>query len=85
MAKAKAKSKAKKSAKKHSVVADLTVHQLSKATTSLRLQISDGTTKLGEVEIGQGSIIWWGHRRRTRKRISWTKFAQIMDEHAYGG
>lgn len=33
--------------------------------------------------IGRGSLYWYGRNRQKRKRIRWTKFAEMMDELAY--
>jgi hypothetical protein len=40
--------------------------------------------KLGTMVIGSGSINWRGRSRRSAKRITWTRFAEMMDELAYG-
>ena len=37
-----------------------------------------------ELIIGRGSLYWYGRNRTNRKRISWTRFADMMDELAYG-
>jgi hypothetical protein len=71
--------------KKHSVRALLAVRELTRAGSSLNLVLYSDRTKLGELEIGQGSLYWWGRNRRTkRKRIRWSKFATMMDALAYG-
>jgi hypothetical protein len=69
----------------HVVRAELKVHELSKAGTSLLLEILERGEKIGELEIGRGSLFWRGGRRQTRKRIRWAKFAELMDGLAYGG
>ena len=35
---------------------------------------------LGELEIGRGALYWTGRNRQKSKRISWTRFAEMMDE-----
>jgi hypothetical protein len=40
--------------------------------------------KLGELQVGRGSLYWWGAHRQKEKRVSWGRFAQMMDELAYG-
>jgi hypothetical protein len=40
--------------------------------------------KLGEITLGRGSLYWYGRYRQKRKRISWSTFAAMMDELAYG-
>jgi hypothetical protein len=34
--------------------------------------------------MGRGSLYWWGAHRQKEKRIGWGKFAEMMDESAYG-
>jgi hypothetical protein len=68
----------------HAVRAQLNVQELSKAGTSLSLEISARGEKIGELEIGRGSLYWRGGRRQTRKRLSWSRFAELMDDLAYG-
>jgi hypothetical protein len=40
--------------------------------------------KLGEIQIGRGSLFWSGARRQSAKRIHWGRFAEMMDRLAYG-
>ena len=68
----------------HAVRAQLNVQELTKAGTSLFLEISARGEKIGELEIGRGSLYWRGGRRQTRKRLAWSRFAELMDELAYG-
>jgi hypothetical protein len=70
--------------RKHAVRALLNIHELSKAGTSLTLEISAAGEKIGQLEIGRGGLFWWGGRRQKRKRLSWTRFAELMDRLAYG-
>lgn len=69
----------------HVVRAELKVHELSKAGTSLLLEIMQHGEKIGELEIGRGSLFWRGGRRQSRKRLRWSRFAELMDDLAYGG
>ena len=71
-------------ARTHAVRAQLSVQELTKAGTSLFLEISARGEKIGELEIGRGSLYWKGGRRQTRKRLPWPKFAELMDRLAYG-
>ena len=57
---------------------------LSKAGSSLNLEIFASKQKVGEVIIGRGSLYWYGRNRQKRKRINWSKFAEMMDRLAYG-
>jgi hypothetical protein len=68
----------------HVVRARLTVHELSKAGTSLYLEILARGEKIGELEIGRGSLYWRGGKRQIRKRLPWPRFAELMDRLAYG-
>ena len=74
----------RKARRKHSVKGTLQVQELSKAGTSLNLKIYANKVKLGELEIGRGSLFWKGRKRKRRKRISWSSFAEKMDELSYG-
>ena len=76
---------AKKSGKrKHEVRAELTNVELVRAKSALRLEVFASKEKLGELEVGRGSIYWRGANRQTKKRIHWTRFAEMMDQLAYG-
>ncbi|WP_395684360.1 hypothetical protein [Dokdonella sp.] len=74
----------KKVARKHEVRAELSNVELVKAKSSLRLEIFASKEKLGELEVGRGAIYWFGANRQKSKRIDWTRFAEMMDELAYG-
>jgi hypothetical protein len=69
---------------KHTVKASLEVPGLAKAGSSLRLQLFARGEKLGEITLGRGSLYWYGRYRQKRKRVSWSKFADMMDDLAYG-
>ena len=70
--------------RKHAVRALFNIHELTKAGTSLTLEISAAGEKIGQLEIGRGGLFWWGGRRHKSKRMSWTRFAELMDGLAYG-
>jgi hypothetical protein len=70
--------------RKYTVRASLEVLELTRAGSSLNLQLYSDQRKLGELEVGRGSMYWSGARRQKSKRIPWTKFAEIMNELAYG-
>ena len=70
--------------RKHAVRAQFNIHELTKAGTSLTLEISAAGEKIGQLEIGRGGLFWWGGRRHKSKRLSWTRFAELMDGLAYG-
>ena len=60
------------------------VRDITRAGSSLDLEIFGDGEKLGDLTIGSGSIIWRGRNRRSKKRINWTRFAEMLDELAYG-
>jgi hypothetical protein len=70
---------------KHAVKFDLQVFELSKAGTSLHLEITARGEKIGDLIVGRGSVTWRGGRRHNVKRWRWSKFAEMMDREAYGG
>ena len=70
--------------KKHSVKANMHVVELTRAGTSLDLEIYADNEKIGTLIIGQGSLSWRGGKRRKSERIPWSKFAAMMDKLAYG-
>jgi len=78
------KKKISKSPRKHEVKADLSNFELAKARSSLNLKIFADGEKIGELEIGRGSLYWYGRRKQKSKRINWSKFSQMMDRLAYG-
>jgi hypothetical protein len=73
------KRKTKKGSQVHTVRATLDIGQLARAGNSLDLKISARGQKLGRLTIGRGAIYWKGRSQRAAKRISWSKFADMMD------
>lgn len=73
----------KKKLKGHSVKANLHVLELTRAGSSLDLAIYADQEKIGTMIIGSGSLLWYGGKRRARKRIPWSRFAEMMDKLAY--
>ena len=74
----------KKPIKKHSVRANLHVVELTRAGSSLDLEIYADNEKIGTMIIGRGSLSWKGGKRQITKRIPWSRFAEMMDGLAYG-
>ncbi|HSJ31818.1 MAG TPA: hypothetical protein VK933_10310 [Longimicrobiales bacterium] len=68
----------------HQVNVSLQAFDISRAGTSLDLVIYHGEEKLGELTLGKGSINWRGRNRQKWKRLRWIRFAELMDEFAYG-
>ena len=71
-------------AHRYEVKAEISNATLAKAKSALSLQIYLRHMKLGEIQIGRGSLFWSGARRQSAKRIHWGRFAEMMDRLAYG-
>jgi len=69
---------------KHVVRASVANMELARAGSALRLELFASGAKIGELEVGRGSFFWYGRNRHRSKRISWSRFAEMMDELAYG-
>jgi hypothetical protein len=80
----KKKRRGKPPQRSHEVRATLENFTLAKAKSALRLEIFYGKEKLGELQVGKGSLYWWGAHRTNFKRVHWQKFAEMMDRLAYG-
>jgi hypothetical protein len=70
--------------RKHEVSAAIDNIELARAKSSLHLTVLADGVKIGQLEIGQGSLFWWGKNRRKSKRLDWSRFAEKMNELAYG-
>jgi hypothetical protein len=75
---------AKRGSKKHHVKAELSNFELAKAQSALTLRIFSRGSKVGELQVGRGSLYWWGRYRQKSKRLNWTKFTHVMNKLAYG-
>ena len=75
----------KKTLRRHSVKATVQILDLSKAGTSLELEVfskkpREDRRKIGTVIIGRGSLTWKKDYAKTiTKRVSWTRFAELME------
>ena len=69
--------------RKHRVKARLQVEELAKAGSALYLDIFADEEKIGTIEIGRGSFMWWGGKRKKRRKISWSDFAELLDRYFY--
>jgi hypothetical protein len=69
----------KKSARKHTVKASVSNIDLTKAGSSISLEVFADEEKLGTVELGRGSIRWYGRNKQKPTPISWSRFAAWMD------
>jgi hypothetical protein len=74
----------KKAIRKHTVTAHVQILDLTKAGSSMELDIYANEEKIGTIVIGRGSLTWRGGKRQREKRLSWSKFAELMDDFAYG-
>ncbi|MBA2339518.1 MAG: hypothetical protein H0V88_03915 [Pyrinomonadaceae bacterium] len=70
--------------KKHGVKAHIQILELTKAGSSIEFEIFADQEKIGRIVIGQGSLTWFGKKRKTGKTVSWSRFAEIMDDISYG-
>ena len=70
--------------RKHEVRAGLSNFQLAKARSALMLRIYSRGRKVGELQVGRGSLYWWGKYKQTSKRVNWSKFTEMMNRLAYG-
>jgi hypothetical protein len=84
MAKRKLKRVVKSSGHTFEVKAEIANTTLARARSALTLQIYRKDLKLGELQIGRGSLFWAGARRQSAKRIHRGRFAEMMDRLAYG-
>jgi len=74
----------KKQVRKHEVRAALSNFTLAKAKSALTLQIYANGEKVGELQIGRGSLYWWGRKKQIQTHVSWGRFTKMMDDLAYG-
>ena len=72
--------KRKGTRRKHAVRASVQIHELSKDGTSIDFEIFADDEKIGTIIIGRGSITWFGRNRKTPIELSWSRFAELMDE-----
>jgi hypothetical protein len=70
--------------RRHEVRAELKNFRLAKAQSALTLRIFSKGQKVGELQVGRGSLYWWGKYKLKRKRINWEKFTELMNDLAYG-
>jgi hypothetical protein len=69
----------RKKKRKHSAKASIQMHELSKAGTSIELEIHAANKKVGQLVIGRGSLTWFGNHWKHGRRFSWSAFADFMD------
>lgn len=76
----------KKLPRVHAVSAAIDNVELAKARSALTLFIRHRGRRIGELQVGSGSVYWWGQKRRhwNYKRLTWSEFASAMNRIAYG-
>ncbi len=66
------------------VVSRLGSIQLGKKTeknSGMQIEIFDGPTKLGTLEMGSGTLAWYGPKaKRHTLHLTWTEFANHMND-----
>ncbi len=70
--------------KKHHVKCNMQVLELTRAGSSISFEVFADDEKIGAITVGRGSITWTGRGRHSGKKLSWTRFARLMDDYAYG-
>jgi hypothetical protein len=58
----------------------LEARDVSKAGAAVTVEVRDGSTFIGTVQIGQGSFGWKGAHGRNFKRIPWSTLASRLDD-----
>jgi hypothetical protein len=69
--------------RKHTARCTVQVPELTKAGTSVSIEIHAEGEKIGEIILGRGSFTWYGGKRQKGKEFSWSRFAKLMDELSY--
>jgi hypothetical protein len=58
--------------------------ELTKSGTSVWFEVHADGAKIGTIVLGRGSITWFGGKHQKGSRISWSKFAELMNRYCYG-
>jgi hypothetical protein len=53
---------------------------LTKADSALLIEIRDEGELQGHLEVGRGSVIWWGRNKQSGKRVPWARFIQALED-----
>ncbi len=70
----------KRARRKHTAKATIENLNLTKAGTSINLEIKADEEKLGTFVIGRGSMTWYGNNWKNGRSFSWSKFAAFMEK-----
>lgn len=73
-----------KTNRKHSASCTVNIPELTKSGTSVEIEIHSDGKKIGTIKLGRGSLTWRGGKRQIEATISWSDFADWMDERCYG-
>jgi len=86
MAKKKTSRRKRKLPRVHAVSAAIDNVKLAKARSALTLVIRYRGQRIGELQLGRGSVYWRGDKRKdwNYKRLTWSAFASAMNRIAYG-
>ncbi len=68
------------STRRHRVTLALQAFDLTKAGTALTVMVYDGGTKVGELQVGRGSLRWYGAREQVPTQLTWARFGELMRE-----
>jgi hypothetical protein len=74
----------KRIARIHAVSAELENFKLAKTKSALTIRLLVKGKRAGEVQMGSGGLFWRGRRKQSGMRMSWTQFAEMMNDRAYG-
>jgi hypothetical protein len=69
----------KRVVRRHRVEAKVDNIDLTKAGTSITLEVYADAEKIGTAELGRGTLRWRGGRKRKLTVVDWTKFAEWME------
>jgi hypothetical protein len=71
----------KRVVRKHTVKAAIDNIDLTRAGSSITLEVYAADEKIGTVVLGRGTLNWYGKHRRVPTTVSWTNFADWMEGH----
>ncbi|MBP6390410.1 MAG: hypothetical protein KA352_05930 [Flavobacteriales bacterium] len=69
---------AKMTTRSHRVDVKLQAFELTKAGTALKINIYEKDKKIGELQIGRGSLTWWARNAKKPTSMTWSEFAKVM-------
>jgi len=69
----------KRMRRKHTANAQIQILGLTKAGSSIEVDMYADGEKLGRLVIDRGSLKWFGHKWKNGRRFSWSAFASHMD------